>query len=74
MAAGGQYNDRLSLVVDYNRTGYVGPYGGDYFVPDAPLEGSQLYSVYNAVIGFPISFCFSSLRASITYVFVQKSS
>ena len=40
-AAGGQYNDRLSLVADYNRTGFVGPYGGDFFVPDYQIEGNQ---------------------------------
>ena len=51
-AAGGQYNDRLSLVADYNRTGFVGPYGGDYFTPVAPLEGNQSYLTLDVFIGY----------------------
>ena len=53
-AAGGQYINPLSLVVDHNRTGWVGPYGGDFFFPDIPVEGSPTIQSMMSSLHLPI--------------------
>ena len=40
-AAGGQLMDRLSIVDDYNRTGWKKGYAGDFFAQGPPFAGTS---------------------------------